>query len=92
MREIRSAVDEFNEDEIGLKNDRNHRASLLRSIFLLITVAAGIPAGLVAILVGVASRRQVRELFCRLCSADATSADGPNAKCRDFCFSAALWG
>jgi hypothetical protein len=46
MREIRSAVDEFNEDEIGLENEPNHRASLLRSILLLITAAAGIPAGL----------------------------------------------
>ena len=62
MREIRSEVDEFDEGEIGLENDRNHRASLLRSILLLITVAAGILAGLVAILVGVASRRQLREL------------------------------
>jgi signal transduction histidine kinase len=62
MREIRSEVDEFDEGDIGLENDRNHRASLLRSILLLITVAAGILAGLVAILVGVASRRQLREL------------------------------
>ena len=44
------------------KDDRNHRASLLRSIFLLITVAAGIPAGLVAILAVL--RRDGRSVNC----------------------------
>jgi signal transduction histidine kinase len=62
MQQLRSAVNEFDENEIGLMNARNHRATLLRSSLLLVTIAAGLLAGVVAILVGVASRRQVREL------------------------------
>jgi signal transduction histidine kinase len=62
MQHIRSDVDEFDEHEIGLLNARNQRAVLLRSTLLLVTVAAGLLAGVVAILVGAASRRQVREL------------------------------
>jgi signal transduction histidine kinase/CheY-like chemotaxis protein len=62
MRQIRSAVNEFDEHETDLINARNQRSTLLRSILLLVTVAGGLLAGVVAILVGVASRRQVHEL------------------------------
>ena len=62
MQHIRSGVNEFDEHEIGLENARNQRAALLRSTLLLITVAAGLLAGVVAILVGAASRRHAREL------------------------------
>jgi CHASE3 domain sensor protein len=55
MQQLRSAVNEFDENEIGLMNARNHRATLLRSSLLLVTIAAGLLAGVVAILVGVAS-------------------------------------
>ena len=62
MQHIRSGVNEFDEHEIGLENARNQRATLLRSTLLLVTLAAGLLAGVVAILVGAASRRHAREL------------------------------
>ena len=62
MQQIRSAVNGFDEHEIGLEKARNQRVTLLQSILLLVTVAAGLLAGVVAILVGAASRRHAREL------------------------------
>jgi signal transduction histidine kinase/CheY-like chemotaxis protein len=62
MREVRTAVGEFDSDETNLENARNAKAALLRSVLLLVTVTAAVLAATVAMLVGFALRRQVGEL------------------------------
>lgn len=62
MRDIRTALDEFDGDETNIENARNTKAALLRSVLLLVTVIAGVLAATVAILVGFTMRRQVGEL------------------------------
>jgi len=62
MREVRTAVGEFDSDETNLENARNAKAALLRSVLLLVTVTAAVLASTVAMLVGFALRRQVGEL------------------------------
>ena len=62
MRDVRTAVGEFDSDETNLENARNAKAALLRSVLLLVTVTAAVLAATVAMLVGFALRRQVGEL------------------------------
>jgi signal transduction histidine kinase/CheY-like chemotaxis protein len=62
MREVRTAVGEFDSDEMNLEKARNAKAALLRSVLLLVTVTAAVLAATVAMLVGFALRRQVGEL------------------------------
>jgi signal transduction histidine kinase/CheY-like chemotaxis protein len=62
MREVRTAVGEFDSDETNPENARNAKAALLRSVLLLVTVTAAVLAATVAMLVGFALRRQVGEL------------------------------
>ena len=62
MRDIRTALDEFDGNETNIENARNTKAALLRSVLLLVTVIAGVLAATVAILVGFTMRRQVGEL------------------------------
>ena len=42
MRDIRTALDEFDGDETNIENARNTKAALLRSVLLLVTVIAGV--------------------------------------------------
>lgn len=60
MRDIRTALDEFDGDETNIENARNTKAALLRSVLLLVTVIAGVLAATVAILVGFTMRRRRR--------------------------------
>jgi signal transduction histidine kinase/ActR/RegA family two-component response regulator len=62
MSGIRNALDEFDADETNKEQARDARATLLRSILLLVTVIAGVLAATVAILVGYTLRRQIGEL------------------------------
>ena len=62
MRDVRTAVGEFDSDETNLENARNAKAALLRSVLLLVTVTAAVLAATVAMLFGFALRRQVSEL------------------------------
>ena len=62
MRDVRTAVGEFDSDETNLENARNAKAALLRSVLLLVTVTAAVLAAAVAMLFGFALRRQVGEL------------------------------
>jgi signal transduction histidine kinase/CheY-like chemotaxis protein len=62
MRDIRTTIKQFDSDEINLQSARNSKAVLLRSVLLSITVIAAMAAAIVAIVVGLTLRRQVREL------------------------------
>jgi CHASE3 domain sensor protein len=64
MRDIRTALDEFDGDETNIENARNNKAALLRSVLLLVTVIAGVLAATVAILVGFTMRRQSANCGC----------------------------
>jgi len=75
MRQIRSLVQDIDDEETRVLDARNHRASFLRSVFLGVTIAAGLLAGVVAILVVTTLRRQVREL-----SAKTTALQGEMAE------------
>ena len=48
MRDIRTALDEFDGDETNIENARNTKAALLRSVLLLVTVIAGVLAATVS--------------------------------------------
>jgi hypothetical protein len=80
MRQIRSAVEEVDQEEIRVLNARDQRASLLRSIFLVATIVAGLLAGAVAILVGTTLRRQVRELSAKTISLRAEMVERERAE------------
>ena len=62
MSGIRSALDEFDDDETTTATTRNAKAVLLRSVLLWVTIVAAFLAAAVAILVGFTLRRQVGEL------------------------------
>ena len=62
MSGIRSALDEFDDDETTTATTRNAKAVLLRSVLLWVTIVAAFLAAAVAILVGFTLRRQVDEL------------------------------
>jgi signal transduction histidine kinase/ActR/RegA family two-component response regulator len=62
MSGIRSALDEFDDDETTTATTRNAKAVLLRSVLLWVTIVAAFLAATVAILVGFTLRRQVGEL------------------------------
>jgi signal transduction histidine kinase len=66
MRQIRSAVQEFDHEETTILQARNHRAFVLRSFLLFVTVIAGLMAGVVSIFVGMTLRRQVRQLSTQM--------------------------
>ena len=42
MRDIRTALDEFDGDQTNIENARNTEAAVLRSVLLLVTVIAGV--------------------------------------------------
>ena len=80
MRDIRTALDEFDGDETNIENARNNKAALLRSVLLLVTVIAGVLAATVAILVGFTMRRQVGELRLLTASLKVQMLERENAE------------
>ena len=80
MRDIRTALDEFDGDETNIENARTTKAALLRSVLLLVTVIAGVLAATVAILVGFTMRRQVGELRLLTASLKVQMLERENAE------------
>ena len=80
MRDIRTALGEFDGDETNIENARNTKAALLRSVLLLVTVIAGVLAATVAILVGFNMRRQVGELRLLTASLKVQMLERENAE------------
>ena len=79
MRDIRTALDEFDGDETNIENARNTKAALLRSVLVLVTVIAGVLAATVAI-IGFTMRRQVGELRLLTASLKVQMLERENAK------------